>query len=613
MSHPTVQVALLFHCNQAISNFAQRATENCYRGLVRVLKRHPEAHLNFHWSGSLLTCLQWWCPELVDSIRRQIEKGRWEILASTYAQSVPFSSPASLNRLALRVHRAALRAAFPEAQPRGYWISERSWRPEMANQITEEGLDFTLIEDHILANAGCEDLSRPRRIATGSERDLVVFTDNEDFKHPINCAIWTGDSEPALDHLRRVRKTAEGSRDAAPPPIVTYGEDGEVCGLWPVERGCPPQIAWENLDRLLTALEREPGVELVCLSDYLDRWGSDIPREENCIGPGQAKWMCDSLADSHLPYHEPGYSDWFDFNRRAEKLKRFRPIFRRESSEVLGTKTRTPAQRRLLLQAALGVAAHTFEFGCIGIGHRRGQLWERCRVGRLPLALARGEGPRESGAIDLNGDRQREHALVSRDLLSLWSRRTGALLHLFDLPTGDEMVGNELAATSIFGLGFDEEQIPEVKPSALTWSGFRSGRQRLEDFEGLWREVPWHRSWLRYLIDWSEMRPKPTRIRQVMVNRKDFWSLENGTREKVGFPWPPPVRQRALVERLMVDGEVAVDVAEMSRTAGVPTRLRETADGFEITLARRPVELVKRVAQRGRTIRVDYRLINRSA
>jgi hypothetical protein len=215
--------------------------------------------------------------------------------------------------------------------------------------------------------------------------------------------------------------------------------------------------------------------------------------------------------------------------------------------------------------------------------------------------------------VDLNGDRQREHALVSRDLLSLWSRRTGALLHLFDRPTGDEMVGNELAASSIFGLGFDEEQIPEVKRSALTWSGFRSGRQRLKDFDGLWREVPWHRSWLRYLIDWNEMRPKPKRIRQVTVDRRNLWSLENGSREEAGFHWPPPVRQRAMVERLTVDGELTVDVAEMSRMREAPARLRETTDGFEITLSRRPIELIKRVAQSGRAIRVDYRLVNRSA
>jgi hypothetical protein len=151
-----------------------------------------------------------------------------------------------------------------------------------------------------------------------------------------------------------------------------------------------------------------------------------------------------------------------------------------------------------------------------------------------------------------------------------------------------------------------------VKQSALTWSGFRSGRQRLEDFDGLWREVPWHRSWLRYLLDWNELGVKPSRIRQVTVDRRDFWSLENGSREGAGISWPPPVRQRALVERMSVDGEVAVDVAALSRDAKARPRLREIAGGFEITLARRPVELIKRVTQRGREIRIDHTLINQS-
>ena len=91
-----VQVALIFHCNQAVSTFAQVAAENCYRGLVRVLRRHPRSRFNFHWSGSLLTSLGWWYPDLVETIRREAARGRWEILASTYAQNVPYTRPADL-------------------------------------------------------------------------------------------------------------------------------------------------------------------------------------------------------------------------------------------------------------------------------------------------------------------------------------------------------------------------------------------------------------------------------------------------------------------------------------------------------------------------------------
>jgi hypothetical protein len=604
-----VQVALIFHCNQAVSTFAQVAAENCYRGLVRVLLRHPRSRFNFHWSGSLLTSLGWWYPDLVETIRREAARGRWEILASTYAQNVPYTGPPALNRLALGVHRGILRAAFPEVTPRGHWISERSWRPEMADEILDAGLDYTLIEDHMLAAAGCTDLSRPRRFAHDSGRDLVVFTDNEDFKHPFNAAVWTGDTRPVLEYLRRVRR--EGT-ECGLPPVVTYAEDAEVCGLWNIQRGSPPQIAWEHLDRLLTALEEEPGVELIRLSDHLDSHRRAIPADSARLGHGQARWMCASLADAHLPYHEDGYSDWFDFNRRAEKLRRFRPIFRRAAADVLAARPRGAKQRRLVLHAAINLAAHTFEFGCIGIGSRRGELWERHRVARLPLALSDGAAPPASGPVDLNADRRQEHALVTPGLLSLWSRRTGALLHLFDRATGDELVGNENATHSIFGRGHDDEMIPDGRAPEPTWSGFRSSRQRLEDFRGLWRNVPRSKSWMRWLLDWDALGRVPREIRQVRLAPGENWRLEDGRRDEAAFLWPPRVRQRALVERLAVDGEEIVDVAAISRDTSGRARLHEKDGALEITLARNPITLTKRIRQRGREIRVTYEIENRS-
>lgn len=601
MTSAPVHLALVFHCNQAVTPFARVAIENCYRGLVRVLGRHPRARATFHWSGTLLTSLQWWCPDLVQRIRHQVERGRWEILASTHGQNVPCASPGTLNRLALGVHRAALRAAFPGTRPRGYWISERSWKPAMARAVAEAGLEYTLIEDHILADAGCTDLFRPRRIAAGEGRDLVVFTDNEDFKHRVNWALWTGDTGPALKYLRDVAHACATS-GAQVPPVVTYAEDGEACGLWAAERGCPPQIVWEHLDRLLTVVEREPGIRLTCLSDYLDAHCAAIPREGRRIGRGQARWMCMSLADARLPYHEPGYRDWFDFNRRAEKLRRFRPIFRRAAQEVLAARPRTAAQRRLVFQAALALAAHTFEFGCIGVGHAQSRLWERHRVARLLLSLAAGEVRAPRGM----------KAIRTGSLLSLWSRRTGALLYLFDLRTGDEFVGNELAEPSIGGRGFDDEAIPDGRAPEPTWSAVRSGRQRLADFRGLWREVPREQGWMRFLLDWEALGAVPERVRHVVVPRDRVWDIENGRRERVAFAWPPPVRQRALVERVVVDGEVVLDVAALSRDREARGQFRDLGNGFEITHRAGPVTLVKRVRQRASAIGVEWALVNGS-
>lgn len=608
---PPVHLALVFHCNQAITPFAQVAVENCYRGLVRVLRRHPAVAVNFHWSGSLLTGLQWMAPELLDEVREEAAGGRWELLASTYAQNVHFTGPAELNALALKMHRAVLAAAFPGVKIRGHWISERSWHPALAAQIASSGLEYTLIEDHMLAAAGCEDLQRPRRLAAGPGRDLVVFTDHERFKHRVNWALWTGDVEPALSALRETR-SAHARPDL--PPILTWAEDGEVTGLWALHRGVPPQVIWAHLDRLLTALEREPGVRLTRLCDYLDRFGGQIPAERRRVGPGQAKWMCASLADANLPYHEDGFADWFDFNRRSPKVRRFRPVFGRAARDLMQVAPRTPAERRLWLHAGLALTSHTFEFGCIGIGGPRARMWEAHRTSRVAqhLLLDSRAGHRTTGVgrADLNGDGRLEIVAATRDVVSLWSARTGALLGLFDRRTGDELAGNELAESSIYGRGHDDEAIPEIKPAEKVWSAFRSRRQRVEEFEGWSKLVPRDEAWMRHLIDWTALPHAPAKVAQVQLARDAFWALENGTQATAGVEFPPPVRQRALVERLTVDGDPVLDIAALSRQARTGLRLTGRADGFDLTLVRRPVTVVKRVRLRGPEIAISHTFTN---
>jgi hypothetical protein len=574
---------------------------------MRVLQRHPKARLNFHWSGTLLTAMRWWHPEMIVALGDRLLRGEWEILASTHAQSVPYTGPPVLNRLALGVHRSLLHAAFPEVVPRGYWIAERSWRPSLAAEITAAGLEYTLVEDRTLAAAGCTDLLRPRRLTAKGGRDLTIISDCEAFKHLFNFAIWTGDFDPMFAHLRKVRDE-ESARPM--PPLVTWAEDAEAVGLWAVERGCPPQITWENLDRLLTAIEAEPGVQLTCLGEFVDRFADKIPRERRRIADGQATWMRASLADAHLPYHEEGYRDWFDFNRRAPKIRWLRPQLARAARAVFAFEPRTEAQHRLALHAAFALAANTYEFGCIGIGGKRGELWDRHRIAALPLAIASGAAPEESKVVDLNRDGVKEAVLVSPNLISLWSRRTGALLHLFDRETGDELVGNELAAEHLRGEGHNEEHISEWKAPQRVWSAFRSERQKLEDFEGLWDSVPPEQAWMRWILDWKALGDAVREVRQVRLpddgTEEGMWRFEREPRDTAGFLWPPPVRPRALVERVVIDGREVLDVAKNSRARGGSARLREIDGALQICLVRGPVTLLKRVRQRGMEISVDY-------
>jgi hypothetical protein len=101
-------------------------------------------------------------------------------------------------------------------------------------------------------------------------------------------------------------------------------------------------------------------------------------------------------------------------------------------------------------------------------------------------------------------------------------------------------------------------------------------------------------------------------VRQVQIDTDQFASLENGRREEAHYAWPTPVRQRALVERITVNGDDVFDASSLSRKPGSWVHIRKTDQGFETPLCHDPVGVVKAVAQRGRTIEIAHRFENRS-
>jgi hypothetical protein len=195
----------------------------------------------------------------------------------------------------------------------------------------------------------------------------------------------------------------------------------------------------------LTALEQEPDIQLIKLSDAPSPLAELSP-----LPDGEAIWMNASLAKAGLPYHEDGYTDWFDFNQRSPKLIHFRQTYAiiRFKMEEVQPKS-APAQR--LHRAALhAYLAHQYEFGCIGVGGLNYRGWEDARAAvALTLAAEAAENPREFILIDdCNGDGSDEVILSDGKQLIITSAYGGRLLYWFDLTTGQQLVGNQLPVMS---------------------------------------------------------------------------------------------------------------------------------------------------------------------
>lgn len=524
-----LKLPLLFHFNQHLNQFAAVASLACYRGLLGVLRGHPNLRFNLHLSGTLIHALQWLDPVPLQMVRDGLSDGQFELLGSTYAQNVPYATDDGDNARQIELHQRVIYDAFGYT-PVTFWNPERCWRPSLAPLITAAGYRVTLVEDHILDAAG---VTEPVVLAAGNGRQrLAIVRDDERLKHLFNFAAWFGRSGQLAHYLlERAAHPQAGNH------WLAYAEDAEAMGLWGWAEAVVPQQTWHHLDRLLGKLEEQAQVKLVHLAA--------VPRpslEYPTIPDGCAAWMNASLQRSDAPYHEDGYSDWFDFNRRSPKLARYRDLYGRVRLRLQQTEAKTEAARALLEAAWHTFLTYQYEFGCIGIGGDRYRGWAGVGAALVQAEAARwADVPRPfTRQEDVNGDGHDEIVVSDGRQLIVLSPFGGRLLYWFDLVNGRQHVGNQLA---VIGGRYEGDALLPV-PQA--WPN---------------RWLPQSASPTPYLTGATlTAEAAPTRLGKFLpewIWRDDAGPFQLLTRDMAepGERRPLPGQRRAFVDLVQLDGE----------------------------------------------------------
>jgi flagellar hook assembly protein FlgD len=435
-----LKLVLLFHANQTLNYQGDTANDVCFNGLLNVLRAHPASKFMLHFSGSLLNDLQWFnfrhSPSTIDMLRAGAADGQFEIVGSTYAQNIPYSTDNWDNDVQIKAHREVIGRALG-ASPASFWNAERCWKQQLVPLIAGNGYGATWVETHIINDSGTaapEHASRKTRL--GGE-ELVIFNDDGDFAGLLNYAIDSGDASSLVSYLSYLH-----SQDTYRDWVVCYCEDAEATGLWDYEHGGNPQSNWNNLDNVLDVLEGLGWVELTTFSEYL---ASRQPTEMlSPIVDGQANWMV-------APSKQAGYKDWFDYNENSPLLAFYRDFFSAWRARLQGVATGVIPQSaadNLMRHAYRSFAAHQFEFGCIGCGSMYCQDYHKLEtVEAACLAVESAKSPVASPQIqmkDANGDGVQDVAIATPRNLFILSPTGGRLLYWFDLEKGEELVGNEL-------------------------------------------------------------------------------------------------------------------------------------------------------------------------
>jgi hypothetical protein len=241
-----ISLALTLHNHQPIGNFGwvfAEVFERAYEPMVEALKRHPKVRLGLHYTGPLLEWLVEQRPGFIADLRRLVEREQVEILGGGLYEPVLASLPerdrvGQLSRMA-----DAVEAAFGR-RPRGAWLAERVWEPDVPTSLNAAGYGWTIVDDaHFRAAAIPEDEMWGPYTTDDKGRLISVFGTEQGLRYRIPFQ----EVDDVVDYLRE-HATEAGER------VGTMGDDGEKFGAWPTTwEHCWGKGRW--VERFFEAIE----------------------------------------------------------------------------------------------------------------------------------------------------------------------------------------------------------------------------------------------------------------------------------------------------------------------------------------------------------------------
>ena len=197
-------------------------------------------------------------PEYLTRLRKLSEAGRVELMGGGFYEPILISIPERDRQAQIARLRDFVKGHFG-VSPRGAWLAERVWEPELPRSLAAAGVEYTLVDDNHFLSAGVDPEEVYGYYSTDSEGYLVdVIPGLQSLRYLIP---WRPISE-VLAMLSRVSQ-------AHPNSLVTMGDDLEKFGSWPQTYHSVYEEHW--LDDFFSAVESNRSwLRCTRACDYLD-------------------------------------------------------------------------------------------------------------------------------------------------------------------------------------------------------------------------------------------------------------------------------------------------------------------------------------------------------
>ena len=236
--------------------------ERAYLPMLEALERHPSVRLALHYSGPLLDWIRVERPDVIDRLGALVARDQVEIVGGGWYEPVLAALPerdrvGQLDRMADELERLFGR------RPRGAWLAERVWEPDLPTSLVTAGYGWTVLDDaHFRAAAIPEQALWGPYTTDDQGKILTVFGTEQGLRYRIPFS----DVDDVIGYLRD-HATDGGER------VGTMGDDGEKFGGWPTtHEHCWGPNGW--VERFFAALEaNRDWLATITPSGWLDGHG----------------------------------------------------------------------------------------------------------------------------------------------------------------------------------------------------------------------------------------------------------------------------------------------------------------------------------------------------
>ncbi len=241
-----IGLALTIHNHQPVGNFGwviAETYEQAYLPLLEALERHPGVQLALHYTGPLLDWIAAERPEFIERLGRLVGRDQVEIVGGGWYEPVLAALP-ERDRVGQLVRMADELESMFGIRPRGAWLAERVWEPDLPTSLITAGYRWTVLDDaHFRAAAIPEEGLWGPYTTDDQGKVLTVFGTEQGLRYRIPFA-------EVADVIGYLRDHATEAGDL----VGTMGDDGEKFGGWPKTfEHCWGPRGW--VDEFFTALE----------------------------------------------------------------------------------------------------------------------------------------------------------------------------------------------------------------------------------------------------------------------------------------------------------------------------------------------------------------------